>query len=67
MNSDGQKEILIETEAFNIFLSPHRGGAIYEMDYRPAFLNLTDIISRREETYHRGIKVLSREEESTGQ
>ncbi|MCG2675690.1 DUF1926 domain-containing protein, partial [bacterium] len=27
----------------------------------------TDIISRREETYHRGIKVLSREEESTGQ
>ncbi|MCG2677089.1 DUF1925 domain-containing protein, partial [bacterium] len=46
LNSDGQKEILIETEAFNIFLSPHRGGTIYEMDYRPAFLNFTDIISR---------------------
>lgn len=67
LNSDGQKEILIETETFNIFLSPHRGGAIYEMDYRPTFFNLTDIISRREEAYHRGIKVLSKKEESPGQ
>lgn len=60
LNSDGQREILIETEAFNIFLSPKRGGTIYELDYRPAFFNLTDIISRREETYHKGLKVLPR-------
>lgn len=50
---DGHDEIIIETESQNIYISPSMGGTILEHDYRSKNINLTNVISRKEESYHR--------------
>lgn len=49
---DGHDEIIVETETQNVYISPALGGAILEHDFRPKNLNLTNIVSRKEENYH---------------
>lgn len=49
---DGNDETLIETDTHNIYISPHSGGTILEYDYKPKNINLTNIVSRKEEAYH---------------
>ena len=49
---DGKKEILIETPLINCYLTPDRGGSLFELDFKPISLNLLDIVSRKEEGYH---------------
>jgi alpha-amylase len=50
---DGFSEILIESDQMNLYFTPHRGGSLVELDYKPIAFNLLDIVSRREEGYHR--------------
>jgi alpha-amylase/alpha-mannosidase (GH57 family) len=50
---DGQDEILVESDVLNLYLKPAEGGCLVELDFKPAALNLLDIVSRREEGYHK--------------
>jgi 4-alpha-glucanotransferase len=53
---DGTDEVLIESPEMNLYISPAVGGSMVELDYKPAALNLLDIVSRREEGYHRRLR-----------
>jgi 4-alpha-glucanotransferase len=50
---DGIPELLIESDEMNLFFTPASGGTLVELDYKPLATNLLDILSRREEGYHR--------------
>jgi alpha-amylase len=53
MDCDGAKEIIVESPLMNLYFKPSAGGALVELDFKPAGINLLDIVSRREEGYHR--------------
>jgi alpha-amylase len=59
---DGEKEIFVSTSTLNLFLKPSLGGEIAEIDFKPIAHNLSDVITRRREGYHR--KVLEAKKES---
>jgi hypothetical protein len=50
---DGRTEVFYEGETFNLLLKPSLGGAVVELDYKPLARNLTNVLSRRKEPYHR--------------
>jgi 4-alpha-glucanotransferase len=50
---DGSNEVLVETSKFNVIYSLKNGGALYELDIKGINTNLLDILSRREEGYHK--------------
>lgn len=50
---DGSREILVESDEMNLYFKPGVGGSLIELDYKPIAYNLLDILSRREEGYHR--------------
>ncbi|MDP2682847.1 MAG: DUF1926 domain-containing protein [Deltaproteobacteria bacterium] len=60
-DADTFNEILIRTPQLNLFFSPHNGGSLIEMDYRPKCVNLSNTLSRWEEGYHHRVKVKSSE------
>lgn len=57
---DGRKEILVESDVLNLYFKPDLGGCLLELDYKPAAINLLDILSRREEGYHRRLREVDR-------
>ncbi len=59
IDKDGSEEIVIKNELIDIFVSPERGGAILELDYKPKSLNLSNTLSRRRESYHEKILKLA--------
>ncbi len=63
---DGVDEVLVSTGDLNCYISPGYGGAMFELDYRPKEFNLTNVLKRREEGYHRKIREaqLQKDEES---
>ncbi len=58
---DGNDELLIESDELNLYFTPAFGGSLVELDYKPASFNLLDILSRREEGYHRRLVSTSEE------
>lgn len=64
IDKDGEEEFLIETPVLCLGISPGRGGGIFEISHIPKALNLTDVLTRRYEAYHRRLKELDREGES---
>jgi len=50
---DGSNEVIVETLKFNLIFSLKNGGALYELDVKGINTNLLDILSRREEGYHK--------------
>lgn len=63
-NADTFNEILIRTPQLNLFLSPHGGGSILELDYRPKAVNLSNTLSRWEEGYHHRVKTHGQQTDS---
>ena len=55
-DKDGHDEFLLSNNLLNVYLSPARGGAIFELDYKPKAFNLLNTLARREEVYHQKIK-----------
>lgn len=53
---DGREEILIRNKRMNACLAPGYGGALLELDHRPACFNLSGVLRRREEVYHQTIR-----------
>ncbi|MFZ2055570.1 MAG: alpha-amylase/4-alpha-glucanotransferase domain-containing protein [Candidatus Aminicenantales bacterium] len=59
---DGREELVFRQDNLNLLLKPSFGGSLIEFDDRRLGRNLSDVLSRREESYHR-----HREEESGGE
>jgi len=53
LDKDGHEELLVSTRTLGLCLAPAYGGSLLELDYRPARFNLSDVLMRREEPYHR--------------
>jgi len=51
-NLDGREEIIMENKNFSVYIDPHDGGVIKELDYRPLSFNLLNTFSRKREPYH---------------
>lgn len=49
---DGHDEYLLKSPYFFLWLKPDEGGGIAEIDDRYQVLNLTDVLTRRQEFYH---------------
>jgi alpha-amylase len=49
---DGRDEVLVSNKTLNVYVRPHAGGSVFEIDYKPKNFNLTDVLTRREEGYH---------------
>jgi 4-alpha-glucanotransferase len=54
-NRDGFEEVIVSNPEMNVFVAPARGGALMELDYRPACFNLSNVLRRRPEVYHQDI------------
>ncbi len=64
LDADGKKEVLLSTPFLTLFLSPDRGGTIYQFDLKEKGISLSSIIGRREEAYHNKLKELPTEEKT---
>ncbi|MBI4333055.1 MAG: DUF1926 domain-containing protein [Chloroflexi bacterium] len=49
---DGFQELLVESNAQNLYFVPHLGGALAEWDLRHPAYNLLSTLARRPEAYH---------------
>jgi alpha-amylase len=49
---DGYEELLIASQQLLAIVKPHRGGALVELDWKPAAFNVLNTIARRREAYH---------------
>ena len=52
LDLDGSDEYELKTPAFFIWVKPSTGGSIVEIDDRFNAINLTDVLTRRQEFYH---------------
>ena len=52
-DGNGYEELLVETQAINLYFNPQVGGRLFEYDVRKKALNLLDTMNRHEEAYHR--------------
>jgi alpha-amylase len=50
-DGDGSTEILLRNHLVNAYFS-RKGGALFELDYKPRTCNLLDTLARRPEAYH---------------
>ncbi|MBI2264728.1 MAG: DUF1926 domain-containing protein [Armatimonadetes bacterium] len=63
---DSEPEILFSSHTLNLYFSPSEGGTLFELDYRPGDINLLDVMTRREETYHQRVKARRTESPESG-
>jgi len=49
---DGKEELFYRQEAFSLILKPAGGASLLELDFRPLCRNLTNVLTRRAESYH---------------
>ena len=54
-DKDEHNEIIFSDETFGLFIKPSYGGAIFEFDFKPSNMNLTNTIARRYDAYHKKI------------
>lgn len=52
---DGQKELLVESDAVALYIDPARGGSIFEWDLRRYDYNLASVLTRHPEAYHEAL------------
>lgn len=53
---DGRAEILFESKGQNLYITPHRGGALFEWDILHKGVNLLNVLTRRKEAYHQRLR-----------
>jgi hypothetical protein len=59
-DGDGKDELLVNTPVFGLGFSLSSGGSLFELDLKSKGINLLDILSRREEGYHK--KLIERQQ-----
>lgn len=52
-DSDLSEEVIVENAWLNVIIDPAKGGVITEIDYKPAALNPTNVLTRKIECWHR--------------
>ncbi len=52
-DADGFEEFLFRDRTFALIVKPDAGGTLVEIDHRPTARNLSNVLSRRSEAYHR--------------
>ncbi|MEK6590561.1 MAG: alpha-amylase/4-alpha-glucanotransferase domain-containing protein [Nitrospinota bacterium] len=65
-DKDTQNEVLISNSKVNAYFDPDYGGSLFEFDYRPKRFNLSNTLTRREESYHYKIKSAESGDHSSG-
>ncbi|MGP0628758.1 alpha-amylase/4-alpha-glucanotransferase domain-containing protein [Nitrospina sp. 32_T5] len=55
-NHDGHEEVIVSNRALTAGIVPACGGALFELDCRPLCFNLSNVLKRREEAYHRRLE-----------
>jgi hypothetical protein len=65
-NLDGREEILVSNKQINACLAPAYGGSLLQLDYRPVCFNLSNVLRRREEIYHKTIQDAAHSEDDGG-
>ncbi|MBD3368199.1 MAG: DUF1926 domain-containing protein [Candidatus Eisenbacteria bacterium] len=63
---DGRDEVLMETQWANVYVSPERGGSIFELDLRREGVNLQATMGRYEEAYHEDLRQASHDDGEDG-
>ena len=53
---DGREEILVSGPLMNLYIQPHYGGSVFEVDILPRRANLLNVLTRRPEPYHLKIR-----------
>jgi len=66
LNKDGVDEVVISTKTLGLVLAPAYGGGLLELDYRPCAFNLSNVLGRREEAYHRDLTKTQAEQDQAG-
>jgi len=61
---DASPEILISSDAMNLYLDPIVGGSLFEWDWRSRRYNLLNTLSRRPEGYHQDLMEAGRKGET---
>ena len=56
MDKDGRPEILVEAPGQNLYFSAHNGGSLFEWDLRKEGINLQNVLTRRQEGYHKQLQ-----------
>ncbi|NOZ62675.1 MAG: DUF1926 domain-containing protein [Calditrichaeota bacterium] len=64
IDADGRDEILVESKIYNLYFSPHSGGTLFEMDFKPKAVNLLDTMTRRYEAYHQRLLDLAKQKKN---
>lgn len=52
INADTFEEIEVSTAELNLYISPRHGGSIFEIDFKPKAVNISNTLSRWYEGYH---------------
>ena len=55
IDKDGNDELLIWNRELSLGIDPGRGGGLFEVCHIPLEINLSDVLTRRHEAYHRHI------------
>lgn len=63
---DGQEEAILKNRHLSLYISPALGGSIFELDYKPASINLVDTMTRRREGYHDKLSGAAKADSSQG-
>jgi alpha-amylase len=50
---DGMQEIVLKNKYLSLYIAPSKGGGIVEMDIRDHHFNITNVMARRKEAYHK--------------
>ncbi|MFH2034492.1 MAG: alpha-amylase/4-alpha-glucanotransferase domain-containing protein [Candidatus Margulisiibacteriota bacterium] len=66
INKDGTEEVLLNNDLINVYCEPHAGGSIFELDFKPAAVNLLATLSRKKEWYHEKIRPEEQGEQAEG-
>jgi alpha-amylase len=68
IDCDGKDEILCESALQNLYISPERGGTIFEWDIMDKQINMLNVLTRRKEAYHSRLRefLLKKSNESHG-
>ena len=52
LDCDSYDEVLVSNSKLELDFSPRNGGTIFELDFKPLALNMTNTLARRREPYH---------------
>ncbi len=52
VEKDGNDEIVLQNDELAVFIKPHDGGSIYEIDQKQSAYNILTVMTRRMEAYH---------------